>query len=847
MHGGPRAVFPALAAAASLLGPATGASEPIGFVPIELPSTTSPHIDVNDMTPDGAVAVGNRKFSSARALRWNEGVIEQLSFDPFGPYWSRATGITPDGSVIVGHTDSSYSPEPVVWRDGAVSFLPRPDSIYPYGVASDVSADGETIVGTANYPLPSGNNVRKFAVRWTGDALAPLPDPPGELGFTSSAWVSEDGLVTGGFASWLSGGKRAVRWIGDVAEIQGSLSPDDWQQPFAMSANGRVIVGASGDRVRMEAARWKDGVPEGLGDLPGGAFKSRATNVTGDGRVVFGTGVIGPAEDCRPDYACGDQGEAFVWTAEMGMLPLEEWLRHGCGYDLVNWHIGVHAVSGDGTRLAVGVLPSHTSSHPGLSRPYLVDIGHCDFDYDVPEWITRIGDYYLADYDESAIYRMHGETGELDLVTSFGEIYKPVDLAIAPDGALYVLSSIWNQIVRLDPETGEQTIVTSGDLLENPNDFVLGADGTIYALNPIQYRTPARIVRIDPATGEQSVLSEGGWVERDALARGADGGLLTLALRDDVWWLVGIDVETGAQSPRVALSVGSETNLSQLITDTGGRRVFARGGASEVAEIDPETGAVTSVSPEGVVRYDIEPASGAGVITISYKTVHRVDVDTREEEILQAWGHFQQPIAAVEILARCGDGLDNDGDGLADAEDPGCRSTDDDGELHRSDVAIDIEPRDPDNEIRLCRRGRIRVAVLGSDTFDVRDLDDASFAFGPTGAAPLGRGAGALRDLDGDGHDDRTLRFATPDTGIALGDAEACLTGEVEGVPFRACEVVRVVPERGCEMSADAELVLPAGFRAVGTLAPPPDALTQASRSSPPISPLSVAPYAAEP
>jgi probable HAF family extracellular repeat protein len=49
----------------------------------------------------------------------------------------------------------------------------------------------------------------------------------------------------------------------------------------------------------------------GLGDLPGGAFDSEATDVSDDGKVVVGQGVTATA-----------QREAFRWTAETGMVGL---------------------------------------------------------------------------------------------------------------------------------------------------------------------------------------------------------------------------------------------------------------------------------------------------------------------------------------------------------------------------------------------------------------------------------------------------------------------------------------------------------------------------------------------
>jgi dipeptidyl aminopeptidase/acylaminoacyl peptidase len=104
------------------------------------------------------------------------------------------------------------------------------------------------------------------------------------------------------------------------------------------------------------------------------------------------------------------------------------------------------------------------------------------------------------------------------------------------------------------------------------------------------------------------------------------------------------------------------------------------------------------------------------------------------------------------------------------------------------DVRIDVLPRRADNKLPHGRHATIPVAILGSADLDVAEVELATLAFGPDGAAPQ-RKAKRI-DVDGDGFRDLVTRYRRAETGIERGDTEACLAGRVEGFEFESCDAV---------------------------------------------------------
>jgi hypothetical protein len=113
------------------------------------------------------------------------------------------------------------------------------------------------------------------------------------------------------------------------------------------------------------------------------------------------------------------------------------------------------------------------------------------------------------------------------------------------------------------------------------------------------------------------------------------------------------------------------------------------------------------------------------------------------------------------------------------------------------EVAIDIKPGDDLACINTGSRGLTPVAVLGSEVFDVVEIDRASVEFAGAVAHVAGRSGkiGTLEDVNGDGFMDLVLHFSTADLDIGPSDETANLSGRLQnGDLFQGTDAICIVP-----------------------------------------------------
>ena len=312
----------------------------------------------NAVSADGSVVVGvshaNTIHNSSgrnEAFRWTEDggmvglggldfVLNQDGQEFFFPGRSRASGVSADGSVVMG-TSSDIIRGTQVFRwtaeDGMVS-LAGPIDAALFTIVEDGSADGSVAVGRI------GRSFFSSAWLWStegGRLVGPLRQ---DDYFASANGVSADGSVVVGNSLGEDGVLEAFLWNAADDSIVGLGFLEEAHSSsiaYEVSADGTIVVGNSDSSSGNQVFRWteEDGMV-GLGSILENSSRNVVTDLSADASVMVGTS------------RNRDGTALFIWDERNGMRALPDVLTGDFGLDLTGWVLdSVTGISADGLTL----------------------------------------------------------------------------------------------------------------------------------------------------------------------------------------------------------------------------------------------------------------------------------------------------------------------------------------------------------------------------------------------------------------------------------------------------------------------------------------------------------------
>jgi probable HAF family extracellular repeat protein len=208
--------------------------------------------------------------------------------------------------------------------------------------------------------------------------------------------VSGDGLRVVG-ESYSTSGNQAFLWTAASGMVGLGDLPGGafFSRAKDISFDGAVVVGISASASGNEAFRWTEATGMvALGDLPGAGVFSQSNTVSGDGSVVGGLGTTG-----HPGSPFGF--EAFVWTAPTGMRNLQALLEDDYGLDLGDWVLEMVVEMSDDARFLAGF-----GVNPGGTREaFRVELPDSDGDgvIDLVDVCPAVADPGQGDADADGI------------------------------------------------------------------------------------------------------------------------------------------------------------------------------------------------------------------------------------------------------------------------------------------------------------------------------------------------------------------------------------------------------------------------------------------------------------
>jgi probable HAF family extracellular repeat protein len=297
------------------------------------------------VSTDGSVVVGyGNSASGEEAFRWTSaGGMVGLGDLAGGGYLSRAWGVSGDGTIVVGRGTSASGTEAFRWTaaDGMHGFGDIAGGAFE-SQALAVSADGTTIAGyvTGDFAAPE-------PVTWTSAGMTNLRGSDPNLNYGFAIDVSADGSVVVG--TLVTYGGRAFRWSSETGIVNLGVLPTGWSpeasSSHGVSGDGSVVVGCNSTHALfscVRAFRWTSAT--GMVSVGDDFFD--VNDVSSDGSILIGT--------------LGSIGGAAYWTEQAGMQALLDYLVANGATGLSGWVLyEANAMSADGKWIVgTGVNPS---------------------------------------------------------------------------------------------------------------------------------------------------------------------------------------------------------------------------------------------------------------------------------------------------------------------------------------------------------------------------------------------------------------------------------------------------------------------------------------------------------
>lgn len=375
---------------------------------------------------------------------------------------------------------------------------------------------------------------------------------------------------------------------------------------------------------------------------------------------------------------------------------------------------------------------------------------------------------------DTSLLLVDPDTGAIELLSpdpSFGVLPSTISGVAATAGgdeifiALAGLSLPGGSVWRVDPESGARTLIAELAPGRSPGGIAIDVAGDLLVPHA------SGVSRIDPASGSESVV---GSLPPAALPTGiaveASGDLL-VSLYEPL--SLGL-----SRVVRVEPGVGGFSGVAGL---RGGRfsGIAIEAGGSVLVSVSPSGLQIGPPFPPAVLR--IDPESGARELVSSFGLI-----GSPTDLAVESSGEIV--VSDASAVLSTGDVVrvdPQDGSQALLVEDPALQGASAIAVV-RPEVVIDIRP----SHVALPSHRTLSVVLFGSEDLDVTQVDPASLAFGPAGAAPVQTLRAGRR---GAAHPDLLLLFRAAETGLEPGDTQACLSGSTPRFAFEACDAIRVL------------------------------------------------------